>query len=90
MELTRPAGQQSTSWAELQAQTVERGLNALEQEVASWTQQLQLGQIAVACALGYLDFRFAADNWRATRPALADWYARVSQRPSLKSTAPQD
>jgi glutathione S-transferase len=90
MEITRPDGQRSAQWAELQARTVDGGLDALEKEVGTWTNQFKLGQIAVACALGYLDFRFAAEDWRATRGGLAEWYARVSQRPSLKTTEPRD
>jgi glutathione S-transferase len=90
MEITRAENQRSTTWADFQRESVERGVDALEREVGGWTNQLQLGQIATACALGYLDFRFPEDNWRATRPGLAEWYGRVSQRPSLKSTEPND
>lgn len=45
-----------------------------------------IGQIAVGCALGHLDFRFAADNWRAGRPKLAAWYAGFARRPSMRAT----
>ena len=37
--------------------------------------QPDIGQIAIACALSHLDFRFAADNWREGRPRLARWHA---------------
>lgn len=47
-----------------------------------------LGQIAVGCALGYLDLRFSADNWREGRPALTAWYESFSQRPSMLDTRP--
>jgi glutathione S-transferase len=89
-ELIRPAGQQSAEWAELQRGAVERGLDVLDRESSTWANQFQLGQITAACALGYLDFRFSHENWRASRPALAEWYARVAQRSSLKNTEPKD
>ena len=44
--------------------------------------------IGVACALGYLDLRQPEFGWRERQPGLAAWYAEVSQRPSLRATAP--
>jgi glutathione S-transferase len=38
--------------------------------------------------VGYLDFRFAAEPWRPTRPRLAAGFARVSERASMAATAP--
>ena len=49
---------------------------------------LGLGDIAVACALGYLDFRFAQLVWRSTHPELAAWAADVLARPSFVETTP--
>lgn len=46
-------------------------------------------QISVACALGYLDFRHGARDWRASCPELARWFTLMSDRPSLKATEPQ-
>ncbi len=45
-----------------------------------------LGHIAVVCALGQLDFRYADCGWRAALPGLAAWYAEVSTRPSVAAT----
>ena len=47
-----------------------------------------MGQIAVACALGYLDFRHDARGWRDGRPALAEWFKRFAERDSMQSTVP--
>jgi len=44
--------------------------------------------IAACCALGYLDFRYPDEDWRSANPALADWFAAVSHRPSVAATAP--
>ncbi len=48
------------------------------------------GHIAIGAALGYLDFRLDARNWRSGAPALADWYAHFATRPSMQATVPQD
>lgn len=44
------------------------------------------GDIALACALGYLDFRFADQPWRAVSPNLATWFEAVRRRPSMAAT----
>jgi glutathione S-transferase len=49
-----------------------------------------IGHIAIVCALGYLDFRFADFNWRSGHPRIAAWFGRQSQRPSVQKTAPVD
>ncbi len=50
---------------------------------------LDIGSIAVACALGYLDHRFADDPWRDGRGKLAQWYAAMEQRPEIAQSAPR-
>jgi glutathione S-transferase len=46
-----------------------------------------IGTISIACALGYLDLRFASEGWRTSRPRLAAWAAALAKRPSLAATA---
>lgn len=65
---------------------VQRSLDLLES--APPPDHLTIGTITVACALGYLDLRFAADDWRAGRPKLAAWSAKMQERPELAKTAP--
>jgi glutathione S-transferase len=69
-----------------QAQKVARSIDALEKDVPA--AHIDVGTIAVACALGYLDLRFAADDWRAGHPKLAAWFAEISKQPCLAQTAP--
>src|SRR5690242_6564793 len=45
-------------------------LDRLEKEAGELADTLTIGHIAIACALGHLDFRFAADGWRTRRPSL--------------------
>ncbi len=47
---------------------------------------LSIGSIAIGCALGYLDYRFDALGWRGKAPALAGWFAALSERPSFAAT----
>ena len=61
-------------------------LDLLEADVPA--NHLDIGAIAIACALGYLDLRFAADSWRAGRPKLAAWYEAMAARPEIADTAP--
>jgi glutathione S-transferase len=49
-----------------------------------------IGHVAVGCALGYLDYRFGALNWREVAPRLAEWYEETRARPSFESTEPVD
>lgn len=65
---------------------VERALDVLETDAP--VQHVDIGTLALACALGYLDFRFADDAWRTGRPGLAAWYETMATRPELTRTAP--
>lgn len=85
----RPAELGWGEWLDRQMGKIDRSLDLLEGEAASFA-GLDIGQVTVGCALGYLDFRFAEDDWRSTRPALAAWYATMSQRPSMVGSAPKD
>ncbi len=66
-------------------------LASLEREVPVLRQgPLCIGQITLGCALGYLDYRFSAIDWRAQVPAVANWSREISSRPSFASTEPCD
>ena len=49
---------------------------------------LSLADIAVGCALGYLDFRFAEIDWRGDYPNLAKLHEKLMQHPSFIDTVP--
>jgi glutathione S-transferase len=70
-----------------QALKVARALDYLETDVPAV--HVDVGAIAVACALGYLDLRYAHEPWRDGHPKLAAWYADMMTRPCLAQTAPQ-
>lgn len=80
-----PAG----SWLlERQRDTVTRGCDALEDGVGELDGPPTIGTLAVLAALGYLDYRFAGENWRTGRPALTQWFAAAADRDSFRLTAP--
>lgn len=84
----RPEALRWPWWLDRQKAAVDRGLDKLEVEASTLTDLAGIGDIAAACVLGYLDFRFAAENWRAERPGLAAWFERQLKRPSMMATAP--
>lgn len=49
-----------------------------------------MGDLALAVALGYLDFRLPELDWRGRSPALARWYSAIAERPSLRRTGPDE
>lgn len=71
-----------------QRAAVERSLALLEREAAALEGPATIGTLAVGCALGYLEFRFAHEPWRAAHPVLARWFAAVEATPPLAGTRP--
>lgn len=86
----RPDAQQSTAWTDAQWAKVTGALGAINER---WMSHLSgptdMSHIAVGCALGYLDFRLDARNWRQGNDALNEWYAAFSTRESMVATAPE-
>lgn len=85
----RPEDMVYAPWVDGQWEKVARALDALE---ARWMSHLHgpmdIGHIATASALGYLDLRHDARNWRAGRPSLAAWYEKFAARQSMLDTQP--
>ncbi|MDE0309543.1 MAG: glutathione S-transferase N-terminal domain-containing protein [Acidiferrobacterales bacterium] len=90
LEGRRPPELQSQTVADRFAKAIERSLDTLEGKVDELSDGFTIGQITVGVALGYLDFRFSADDWRAGRPGLTKWHESVSSRPSLMQTVPHE
>jgi glutathione S-transferase len=66
-------------------------LESLERETDAFgSSGFDIGHIAIGCALSYLDFRFAEENWRKDHPRLAIWHAVFAARPSVEATRPVD
>jgi glutathione S-transferase len=84
----RPEALRWNEWAAGQVEKVTCGLAEIERQAAGFGDRVDLGIIAVGCALGYLDFRFASLAWRTHHPATAAWFARFDARPSMVATRP--
>jgi len=85
----RPEALRWQDWLAGQQAKVDHGLDAAEHEAGGWTDKFDIGHVTLACALGWINFRFPDSGWRAKRPLLAAWFARASLRPSLAQTAPR-
>jgi glutathione S-transferase len=67
-------------------QVMSRAVDVLEADPPG--KHVDIGSITVACALGYLDFRFGSDPWRDGHPKLEAWYQVFVQNEGLAETAP--
>lgn len=87
-ELLRPAAQQSPETLAAFELKVRNALDALESEAEALARDpLTIGHIAIAVALSYIDFRFAALGWREGHGRLAQWYEAYALRPAMRDTA---
>ncbi|MES2019036.1 MAG: glutathione S-transferase N-terminal domain-containing protein [Pseudomonadota bacterium] len=89
----RPEAQQSAAWIDRQMVKVHAGLvtmsaNLGESPFANGN-HYTLADVAVGCALGWLDFRFPQIDWRSDYANLAKLFDKLSERPSFKDTLPQ-
>jgi glutathione S-transferase len=89
MEVLRPEGERSPAFLEKSLDRTLRILGQMEREVAD-PGRVDVGTIATACALGYLEFRFAHVAWRGAHPRLAAWFDGFAARPSLRATRPHN
>lgn len=85
----RPEATRSPDWAEAQWNKIARALTAVEDRwMSHLAGPLDMGQIAIGCALGYLDLRHPDRAWTVSHAALGTWWARFRDRPAMRATAP--
>ena len=88
----RAAEKHEQKWLDHQAGKVGRALNVLEAAppaLAASPQLPHVGHIALACALGYRDFRFNG-AWRSDHPRLVAWLDSFAARvPAFAATTPK-
>ena len=82
----RPEALRWKDWLDGQLDKLWTSLAALEQAPARLGGPVDIGTLSLACALWYLDLRFADQNWRQRFPAVAAWSKDFGARPSLQAT----
>ena len=90
-EQARPAAQQSETELLRQREKITRSLDMLEGYLADGTLKtdtVNLATIAIACAVGYLNFRRVAPGWCVDRPRLVKLVETLFQRESFARTEP--
>jgi glutathione S-transferase len=71
-----------------QTTAIEAAFAVADRAVPKFPAEPTIGEIAIACAIGYLDLRAPFDGWRERYPQLAQWLEIFSQRPSAQATKP--
>ena len=84
----RPEQYRWPEWIARQRSKVPAALKIFEAEIDDMAGDLDIAQIALGCALGYLDLRLSDVDWRADYPKLAAWYETFAARPSMQATRP--
>ena len=87
-EIALPQDEGRQTYIALQQGKVKAALAVLEAEADSLGMLTNIGEITIACALGYMDFRYANEPWRPGHPKLEAWYAKVAAMPAMARTAP--
>jgi glutathione S-transferase len=85
-ESLRPEAERSAHHVARWRRVATRALDALEAEGPD--AGFDLGEIMVASALDYIDFREPGLDWRNGRPNLLARWKRLESRPSFRATAP--
>ncbi len=85
-ERRRPESERSPAFVAARHAEIDRALDAAERTPHSAA--ADIGTIALAVGLGYLDFRHPERAWRPGRPRLARWYETFAARPSMVATRP--
>ena len=88
MERLRPAPERSSQWSERWHAAILRATIDADRDFPKLTDRFDLGQIAMAAALGYLGFRLPDIDWQADAPSLAMWWDETGQRASVLATRP--
>ena len=88
----RGAEQRSPAWIERQMSRVHAATRAISQGLGDKPycagNHFSLADVAVGCALGYLDLRFAQIDWRGAYPNLKKLGDKLAARPSFAETLP--
>jgi glutathione S-transferase len=77
------------AWLAGQAEKALQGLDALEASLQAFSREVDLGQLSLGAAIGWLEFRGVLGDIRVGRRGLFAWYDTFRQRPSMQATEPR-
>ncbi len=77
-------------WIERQSTTLLKAMDVLDAVADDMATDgpITIAEVATGAGLGWIDLRFPDLGWRTDRPALADWFEKISERPSFQATEP--
>src|SRR3954463_11189954 len=84
----RPPEFRWKAWSDDHWNRAWNGMARFEQQADMLSRPLDISQIALACVLGYADFRFADCGWRKAHPKLDAFHEKMLSRPSVKISVP--
>ena len=90
IEQQRAEDKRSVQFDKFQTRKQARSLDWLEAHADWLVGPVTIGQVAVGCMLGWLDFRYTPLDWRASHPSLARWYVAFALRPAMVATEFKD
>jgi glutathione S-transferase len=86
--MVRPQGLQWQAWSDDHWNRAWRTMARFDARPDVLSRPLDIVQIALACVLGYADFRFTDCGWRKAYPNLDAFNARMLERPSIRISVP--
>jgi glutathione S-transferase len=87
-ESQKPDDKRTDAVVARQAGKAANAMAVLDKQAGDFNDPPLMGEISVACALGYMEYRDVVPGWRETYPALASWYVEILKRQSFILSTP--
>lgn len=87
-EMRLPDEKRSAGVIQRQTAAIEASFAVAERACAKFPEHPTIGEVAIGCAIGYLDLRVPHDGWRDRYPQLARWIEKFEHYPSAQATKP--
>jgi len=84
----RPEDKRWAAWSDGQMKKVHGALAEIDALANGLGDRVDIGTVTLACALGYMDFRFSGTGWRQQYQKAASFADRLFARPSFQATIP--
>jgi glutathione S-transferase len=87
-EMRLPEDKRSAGVIAHQTKAIEAAFAVADRAAPKFPESPTIGELAIACAIGYLDIRAPNDGWRDRYKQLASWLEKFSRYPSVEATKP--